>query len=264
MKCICPACGRATQVPPDLLDFLVRCERCGTLLRAKITNFGAADREDHLVAQTVPLGRWREDPFSIRPTVLDVLTPPARGNAHPRLFRAAAARAAAVLHPLASMMPEPIAAEAVAIEQPRGTSPGAPRIKPSDVPHGDIPNAAATDAVPDANTHQAQVFARQRAIRRVQLRSSHQALGIIGLCGIGCVTLLSSVVVALKVATVFTMPRTSSAAMLAPAIPEQPPAQSNATAPEPAARGSTAEGGASGSASPDTSVGELFPEIQAK
>ena len=123
MKCICPACGRATQVPPDLLDFLVRCERCGTLLRAKITNFGAADREDHLVAQTVPLGRWREDPFSIRPTVLDVLTPPARGNAHPRLFRAAAARAAAVLHPLASMMPEPIAAEAVAIEQPRGTSP---------------------------------------------------------------------------------------------------------------------------------------------
>jgi hypothetical protein len=32
MKCRCPACGRITFVPKEQLDFVVRCERCRTLL----------------------------------------------------------------------------------------------------------------------------------------------------------------------------------------------------------------------------------------
>src|SRR4051812_9623037 len=94
MKCLCPACGRSTVVPPDLMDFLSRCERCGALLRARVGKKGLeqqGEKKHQLTAKVVPVGRIHAEATGEAGALADLLSrkqgatvtikPPATPNA---------------------------------------------------------------------------------------------------------------------------------------------------------------------------------------
>lgn len=73
MKCRCPACGRTTTVPPDMLHFLTRCDRCATLLKPFVKD---SSDESAIGAKVMTPGRFREDPLRPRLPLAELLSRP--------------------------------------------------------------------------------------------------------------------------------------------------------------------------------------------
>src|SRR6202012_4212904 len=53
MKCVCPACGRTTDIEHNTLGFFERCTRCGALIKAQT-------QDNLVVARTILTGLVRE------------------------------------------------------------------------------------------------------------------------------------------------------------------------------------------------------------
>ena len=74
MKCRCPACGRTTQIPSDLLHFFTRCDRCAKLLKPFIHKDLEDPSRSGLAAKIVPIGRIFEFENCPRIALADLLS----------------------------------------------------------------------------------------------------------------------------------------------------------------------------------------------
>jgi hypothetical protein len=83
MQCRCPVCGGLTQVPSDLLNYLVRCDACGGLLRPIMAP--QPNGRDVLKVEPTNVGRVREM-VSINAGIAELLSPaplPRRARTQP-------------------------------------------------------------------------------------------------------------------------------------------------------------------------------------
>ncbi len=255
MKCKCPACARTTQVPPDMLDFLSRCDRCGSLLRPRMSNSGIQGKPEKIVAHVVISGRYREDPCNTRASILDVLTPAPRPlSSTSALARAAPSQSVPavlknsiqdVLRNLAEAVASATTNTALQLSNAsarfhtarRALKKSPPPAAPSNPacaleslfppPTPTLPVIEPKDPLEGLSLQAADFNYRRRALRRAQLRTSHHTLGWIGTCGFTFILLLAGFAVILKSTGLFGTPRHSHAGIFTapPPSTSQPTSQ---------------------------------------
>jgi hypothetical protein len=167
MYCRCPACRGTVSVPPEQVDFLVRCERCKAFFLARSVE-GAQNAALAATAQA-------ESPGECLPAVhlADLLS---RDNVAELSGEDLWSQESLLL---GTPGEEEVERDAVAEARPRGT------------------------------------FGRKE-LRRLELRTRQQALGMIGVCGLLAILFLALCVIVLKART---FPRTANASIQVQALP---------------------------------------------
>jgi len=163
MKSKCPACARPTSVPSDLLDFLVRCDYCGAILRAKVKTGPAADAPDQLILQALPVGRLADAIPIVRVSVVDLLT-----------------RAGPVVpsEPTFHKLPAPTAVVQAQQHAAAGSATAVLEAEPEATSLTEEPMPQ-NDPLATLASQNAARASRAKAFQRAKLKSSHFALGLV-------------------------------------------------------------------------------------
>ncbi|HUO09342.1 MAG TPA: hypothetical protein VM008_13625 [Phycisphaerae bacterium] len=158
MKCVCPACGRHTDIQSNAHGFFERCLRCGALIKAQV-------KEDAIVARAILTGRVREAQSSTG-QIADLLSRP----------------------------PSPIATAAAMLAPPPSPAPLPPESRLYDlVPAAPKSVTTIRDALPDTTPMQSKLE-RRAALRQQQQTLSMVTLfgfGMMALVAVGAIALKS-------------------------------------------------------------------------